>query len=199
MLWTGTPSSLNSWRSWVKASRWLPSARAAMPRARRARAAISPLSARPALASTRSACLRAASESARRARTVAAIKSAAAAVSPVWFASVTPAASAAASWASSQRPVSMNAHPSEVRPGALVPCVPGARSRCMASCSDVIARSDSSRTHAAEPIRHTAGSSRGERLAWRRYETSSLLLPNGSVLACIKSLCGPTSARDGSL
>ena len=64
MLWTGAPSSLNSWRSWVKASRWLPSARAATPRARRARAAISPLSAGSALASARSACLRAAPESA---------------------------------------------------------------------------------------------------------------------------------------
>ena len=65
----------------------------------------------------------------------------------------------------------------------------------MASCSKVIARSDSSRSHAAEPIRHRAGSSRGERLIWRRYRTSSLLLPNGSVQARIQSLCGPASAR----
>ena len=44
-MWTGAPSSLNSWPSWVKAWRWLPSARAAMPSARRARAAMSPFSA----------------------------------------------------------------------------------------------------------------------------------------------------------
>ena len=65
----------------------------------------------------------------------------------------------------------------------------------MASFSKLIARSDSSRSHAAEPIRHRAGSSRGARLIWPRYRTSSLLLPNGSVQACIHSLCGPESAR----
>ena len=47
-------------------------------------------------------------------------------------------------------------------PAPLVPRMPGARSRCMASCSMVIARPDSSRSHAAEPARHRAGSSSGE-------------------------------------
>ena len=61
--------------------------------------------------------------------------------------------------------------------------------------SKVIARSDSSRTHAAEPARHNAAPSRGDRLSWRMSRTSSLLLPNGSVQARIQSLCAPTSAR----
>ncbi|MGO9467583.1 MAG: protein kinase domain-containing protein [Isosphaeraceae bacterium] len=74
---------------------------------RRARAATSPHSAGSTAASALAACLRAAPESARRARTVAAITSADAATSSIWFASAKSAASAAASWASSQRPVSM--------------------------------------------------------------------------------------------
>jgi len=62
----------------------------------------------------------------------------------------------------------MKAHPSAVRPGLLVPWVPGARIRCMASVSKVMARSDSSSSQAAEPVRHKAGSSREERLICRR-------------------------------
>ena len=80
--------------------------------------------------------------------------------------------------------------PKRGQAGPLVPCVPGARIRCMASCSKVIARSDSSRSHAAEPIRHKAGSSREERLIWRRDAMISALLPNGSMHARIQSRCG---------
>ena len=45
--------------------------------------------------------------------------------------------------------VEVEAHPRAVRPRPLVPCMPGARSRWMASCSKVTATADSSRSHAA--------------------------------------------------
>ena len=149
------------------------------------------------MASARSACLRAAPESARKAKTVAVITSADAATMSMWFASARPAASAATSSASSQRPVSMYAHPSTVRLPPLVPRTPGARSRCMASCSQVIARSDSSRSHAVEAIRHKEGSSIGEPTILRRYGRSWFLLPIGSALARIHSFSALTSTCRG--
>ncbi len=103
------------------------------------------------------------------------------------------AASAATSSASSQRPVSMYAHPSTVRLPPLVPWMPGPRSRCMASCNKRTARSDSSRIHAAAAVRHTEGSSIGEPAILRRYGTNWFPLPIGSALARIHSLSTLTS------
>ena len=68
-------------------------------------------------------------------RTVAVMTSADAATISIWVVSPRPAASEATSRASSQRPVSMYAHPSTVRLPPLVPRTPGARSRSIASCS----------------------------------------------------------------
>ena len=65
----------------------------------------------------------------------------------------------------------------------------------MASCSQRTARSVSSRIHAAEAVPHKDGSSSGESAILRRWGMSWFLLPAGSVLARIQSLCAPASAR----
>ena len=137
----------------------------------------------------------AAPESARMARTVAVITSADAATMSMWPASAMSAASAADSSASSQRPVSIYAHPSAVRAPPLVPRTPGARSRCRPSCSKPTARSDSSRRNAAEAGAPQGRLFEGEPAILRRTGRSWFLPPIGSVLARIQSFSALTSTR----